>query len=107
MMLLRMMEEVVRDLGCTAISAAANIGDALAIVENSNIDAATLDVSLHGIFSYPVAAALAARNIPFIFVTGYPKASLPIIYHDRPVLRKPFAYQQAAAAVAYLLSDNV
>jgi hypothetical protein len=34
-------------------------------------DAAMLDVNLNGNKSYPVADALAARGVPFVFSTGY------------------------------------
>ena len=38
------------------------------------IDAAVLDVNLKGQKSYPVADALAARGVPFVFSTGYNNA---------------------------------
>lgn len=34
------------------------------------MDAAILDVNLHGEMAYPVADALMARNIPLVFMTG-------------------------------------
>jgi hypothetical protein len=36
-----------------------------------------LDVNLKGQKSYPIADALAARGVPFVFSTGYNKDSLP------------------------------
>jgi hypothetical protein len=40
--------------------------------------------------SYPIAEALAARGIPFVFSTGYGKKSLPAPCSDRPAVQKPF-----------------
>jgi hypothetical protein len=37
-----------------------------------------------------VAEALAARNIPFMFSTGYGEQGVQPEYRDRPMLRKPF-----------------
>ena len=34
------------------------------------IDAAVLDINLNGQKNYPVADALAARRVPFVFSTG-------------------------------------
>jgi hypothetical protein len=38
-----------------------------------------------------VAEALAQRQIPFVFSTGYGSAGIKDAYRDRPVLQKPFA----------------
>jgi hypothetical protein len=51
---------------------------------------AILDVNINGEEVYPIAEALAARGIPFVFSTGYGKKNLPALYSDRPVLQKPF-----------------
>ena len=53
-------------------------------------DVAILDVNINGEEAYPIAEALAARCIPFIFSTGYGKQSLRAPYSDRPALQKPF-----------------
>ena len=51
---------------------------------------AILDVNINGEEAYPIADALAASGIPFIFATGYDKNSLSAPYGDRPTLQKPF-----------------
>jgi hypothetical protein len=47
-------------------------------------DAAMLDLNLNGNKSLPVAAALAARDMPFFFTTGYTAIDLRDGYRDRP-----------------------
>src|SRR5262249_55566921 len=46
----------------------ATVNDALAAVEREVIDAAILDINLAGEMVYPVATALQARNLPFVFM---------------------------------------
>lgn len=49
-----------------------------------------LDVNLAGEPCFPAAAALQARGVPFIFLTGYDAmATLPPEYKEVPRLEKP------------------
>jgi hypothetical protein len=48
------------------------------------------DVNINGGDTYQIAETLAARDIPFVFSTGYGKNSLRAPYHNRPILQKPF-----------------
>jgi CheY-like chemotaxis protein len=68
------------------------------------IDAAILDVNIHGLKSYPVAESLASRGIPFIFASGYGDtlhgeafAQVPTVTkpYDLPGLRQAFAQVEA------------
>lgn len=52
-------------------------------------DTAILDVDLGGEHVYPVADALLAHGVPFLFTTGYDQASIPDWYATARVLRKP------------------
>jgi CheY-like chemotaxis protein len=85
-----LLEDMLADLGCTVVGPAARVNQALAMLDAEAIDAAVLDVNLNGQKSYPVADALAARGVPFVFSTGYNKDSLPNSYQSFPVLQKPF-----------------
>ena len=107
MMLLRMMEGMLRDLGCTEISAAETVPEGIAMTNAVDFDAVALDVNLNGTMSFPVADALAAKGVPFMFVTGYGESGIPVDYKDRPVLRKPFLFDQAIAAFALLLPSRL
>lgn len=53
------------------------------------IDAAVIDLNLHGRSSRPITAALSDRGIPFIIATGYSNGGLEGA-PDAPVLCKPF-----------------
>ena len=50
-----------------------------------------------------IAAALAAKNVPFLFVTGYGPGSLPKAFAETAMLPKPFSQEQLIATVASLV----
>lgn len=52
-------------------------------------DFAILDINLQGETVYPVAVALRARGIPFLFATGYEAWAIPEAYADVPRAEKP------------------
>lgn len=99
-----LVEDILADHGAEAVGPATRIGAALALAQSEPLDAAILDVNLAGEVTAPVAAALAARGVPFLFATGYGRAGLPPGHEDAAVLAKPFAERDLVAALAALLS---
>lgn len=97
------LEDMLADFGCAVVGPAARLNEALAMVEAEAFDAALLDVNLNGEQSFPVADALAARGVPFIFSTGYNKDSLPSDYQSCPMLQKPFKQSELGNMLAGLL----
>jgi CheY-like chemotaxis protein len=88
---LLMIEDLLDDLGCRVVGPAATVPEALALAEAGGFDAALLDLNLgRGETSYPVADLLAARRVPFAFVTGYSADALVPPHNGRPILEKPF-----------------
>ena len=77
------------ELGYTVAAEAASIDEALEVTRKTDFDLAILDADLKGWSVSPVADALVARDIRFVFITGYGDHGLPV-YRDRPTLRKPF-----------------
>jgi len=102
-MVLMNIEGALADMGCAAVSVAATVDDALALLEAGCFDVGILDVNLGGQESYPVADALALRSIPFVFSSGYGEHGIESRFAARPVLRKPYSDQQLAAVLAQLL----
>jgi CheY-like chemotaxis protein len=47
------------------------------IARTAEIDAAVLDINLQDELVYPVAEALQARGVPFLFATGYDSGAVP------------------------------
>jgi CheY-like chemotaxis protein len=101
-----LLEDILSDLGCAVVGPAASVKQALAMVGAEAIDAAVLDVNLDGEMSYPVADALAARGVPFVFSTGYDKDRLLDGYRTFPVLQKPFHQSELGDILAKLLTSK-
>lgn len=96
-----LIEDTLLALGCAVVGPAGNVAQALELVEHEPIDLALLDVNLGGgERSYAVAEALAAREIPFLFVTGYGDKGVDRRYRRAPVLQKPFDPAQLERVVA-------
>lgn len=104
MLVLMAIEDMLTDLGCTSVTAAANVDQALAAIDTQSFDLATLDVNLNGHRSYVVAEALDARGVPFAFSTGYGEHGLANDHRHRPVLNKPFNYPQLIKVLTGLLA---
>jgi CheY-like chemotaxis protein len=102
MLVLIMIEDMLADLGCQLVTSAATIDKALALISAQVFDVALLDVNLNGNDSHPVAEALSARGVPFVYSTGNTGQSLRDGYSDRPVLKKPFKYEELAAILTRL-----
>ncbi len=86
-----LLEDMLLDFGCEVVGPAARLSAALDAVSREQVDLAILDVNVAGEPIYPVAEALAKREIPFVFSTGYGSAGIRDTFRDRPVLQKPFA----------------
>ncbi|MBD7940383.1 response regulator [Brevundimonas guildfordensis] len=86
-----LLETILVDLGCDVVGPESNIEDGLnAASGTSRLDAALLDVNVAGQEIFPVAEALKARGVPFVFSTGYGEAGLPEHWRGNPTVQKPF-----------------
>lgn len=86
-------DEVCRELtvaGAQVIGPAATVASALELLRTSaRPDAAIIDVNLGGEPVFPVADVLRARNVPFVFSTGYDDWALPPLHQGTPRCEKP------------------
>jgi len=96
------LETGLSEAGASVIGPAYELEEAMALLDQP-IDAAVLDANLNGRSVMPVAEALAARGVPFVFATGYGEAGGAPSDFDAPIIRKPYDVTQVAAAVAELL----
>ena len=63
------------------------------------LDGAVLDINLQGQHVFPLADALAERAIRFVFATAYEVTIVPPRFAEVPVLGKPVAIDEIAAAL--------
>lgn len=86
--------------GAIVVGPVASVDAALALIEAEQIDGALLDISLRGQKVFPVAEALVARGIPFVFATGYETSDLPAKWQSAPRCEKPVDLAKAALVLA-------
>jgi CheY-like chemotaxis protein len=103
-LVLMMIEDMLADLGCSSVSTAGTVESAIALIDGQIFDFAMLDMNLNGDSSYPVAEVLAARDVAFIYCTANTSLDMKDGYLDRPVLQKPFKFEQLAALLSREIS---
>ena len=86
--------DLCRKAGAEVVGQAGTSDEALELIDDVPIDAALLDGNLRGRPVDDIAAALTRRAIPFAFVTGYGRESLPRAFGNAAVLSKPFTRVQ-------------
>ena len=101
-----LLKDMLVDFGCSVVGPAADVNQALAMIEAESIDVAVLDVNLRGQMSYPIADVLVARGVPFVFSTGYDKDRLLDGYRTIPTLQKPFHRSDLGDTLAKLLASK-
>lgn len=101
------LETMLDSLGCAVVGPAARLEKAIELAEAETIDGAILDVNLRGKPVYPVATALKARGIPFIFSTGYSSStSVPEPFRGQPRIEKPFVQDDLARMLVRAFGDE-
>jgi PAS domain S-box-containing protein len=99
MLLALELEAGLTEAGAIVVGSAGDLAEAMGMV-HLDIDAAVLDANLNGESVRPVAEALAARGVPFVFATGYGDDKIMPDPQGAPVVRKPYDVTQIAAAIA-------
>ena len=86
-----LLETILEDMGCTPVGPASTIDEGLALATGAEpLDAALLDVNVAGRQVFPIAEALKARGVPFVFSTGYGESGLSDEWRGHPTVQKPF-----------------
>lgn len=73
-----------------------------AVTERADLTGAILDINLGGNLSWPIARALLARRVPFLFLSGYAPAhaNVPADLAHAELLAKPVSTDQLSPALA-------
>lgn len=75
--------------GADVIGPCPNEGAALAAIVRDPPSCGILDINLGSGPTFDVARELAARNVPFLFVTGHDDGVIPREFTDAPRVQKP------------------
>jgi CheY-like chemotaxis protein len=103
MFIARDLAEYFARLGAEVVGPALTLADGFRLATLA--EAAVLDINLGGEMSFPLAEALLARHVPFVFFTAY--AGLPVPDHLRGVERyaKPASYVRVHRTLARRLAS--
>jgi DNA-binding NarL/FixJ family response regulator len=102
--LIRMMLAL-EELGHRVVAEAGNIYEAEPLARNCAFDLGVFDINVGGPIITPIAEIVAARGLPFVFVSGYGTEGRPPAFRNRPVLRKPFLIEHFADMINSAISD--
>jgi len=103
--LIRMLlADMLGEIGYTVAAEAGSVNEALEATRKADFDLAILDADLEGRSVSPVADALVARDIGFVFVTGSDHGLFG--YRDRPTLKKPFQIEVLKRCCKTALSSH-
>ncbi|MBN9539613.1 MAG: response regulator [Reyranella sp.] len=91
-------------VGATALGPVASVAAAFAILADQAVNGAILDIRLkNNELVFPVADALAALRIPFVFASGRSASLMPLKHSDRPFFDKPFQSDEVVEMLGQLL----
>ena len=82
------------EAGFEIAGVAARIESALKLIDEAAFDAAIVDANLAGVNAAPVGAALAARNVPFVVLSGYTRAQVERSFSGGVFVSKPYRIGQ-------------
>jgi CheY-like chemotaxis protein len=97
-----LIEDALAELGLATLGPITRVDAALPFARERPLAGAVLDINLAGTVVFPVAEALLARGIPFLFITGYGEAGRPRHLAHARVLAKPFMVEDLHKAVQAL-----
>jgi DNA-binding NarL/FixJ family response regulator len=92
--------------GAMVVGPVGTLDGALALLSQSEVDVALLDVMLGEQMVYPLADSLTALDIPFVFATGFVGETHPRKYADVPICPKPFALNACVEALTRALAGK-
>jgi PAS domain S-box-containing protein len=95
---------ILSDGGFDVVGPVSTLNEAVHRVATSHFDAVLLDANLGGRSVDELAAALTRQNIPFAFVTGYGRGSLPRAFASAPMVPKPFSAAALLSVTKWMLS---
>jgi CheY-like chemotaxis protein len=88
------LQELLEDAGFAIIGVASRLAKAMELIKSAVFDVAILDANLAGISSSPAAAALVARSMPFVVLSGYSMQQQQQAFPTPHFLQKPCRPEQ-------------
>jgi CheY-like chemotaxis protein len=98
------LEEDLGEAGAVVIGPCNDLRAGLEAARTQAFDVAVLDVNLDGTHVYPLADELSGLGIPFVFLSGYTAADLPLRFATQRRLSKPYEPSRLIEEIARLTS---
>jgi len=101
-------QQILEGAGAAHVAIAGRLSEAETALARETFDAVLLDLKLDKETSLELAGKLAAKNIPFLFMTGAPgEAKQARDFGDAPVVGKPFDSATLLAALSKALARRI
>ena len=94
---------VLVDAGFEIAGVAFRVAGALSLIESVGCDAAIVDANLAGASAAPVAAALSARGLPFVVLSGYTREQLRSEFSAGFFIQKPYRLTELIEGLSSIL----
>lgn len=91
------------EAGFDVVGVAPRVESALKLIEGTGFDVAIIDANLAGTSAAPAAAALSARGLPFMVLSGYAREQLQREFSEAVYIQKPYRVRKLIAALNSLL----
>jgi PAS domain S-box-containing protein len=98
-----MAKRLLESMGATVLGPYPSLDEGIAAAKSEHFNGALLDFNLAGKYAEPLADYLAARRIPFAFLTGYQRDTIDRRYAGIPLLQKPIDAETLEQVLASLL----
>jgi DNA-binding response OmpR family regulator len=95
-----MLQDLLKQSGATVLGPVPTAAEAVALIEQNSVDCAILDYQLVDGSSRRVADALAQRDVPFVFASGFDASVIDSQYSNVPFLEKVFDSAELLAAIS-------
>jgi CheY-like chemotaxis protein len=103
--LIRMMlVDMIEELGHRVVAEAGSVVEGKSLAEIAKFDIAVLDINIAGLSIQPVAETIAARGLPFFFVSGYRSGGIPDRFRGTPLVPKPVEFARLNETIRSVLS---
>jgi DNA-binding response OmpR family regulator len=100
------LQAILVDAGFQISGVATRLSKALSLIETVACDVAIVDANLSGSSAGPAAAALAARGLPFIVLSGYTHGQLQSEFSSGSFVQKPYRTGELVDRLRAILSKR-
>lgn len=91
------------EAGFEVVGVAPRVESALKLIAGTGFDVAIIDANLAGTSAAPAAAALSARGLPFMVLSGYAREQLQREFSEAVYVQKPYRVRKLIDALNSLL----